>query len=67
MYQTRSRYKELGLKLISLKEKISRMPKRPSMEGEKKDNRTRDPFKLLIKEDLSQQRNKMMDNFAQIL
>jgi hypothetical protein len=34
------------------------------MEGENKDDRTRYPFKLLIEEALTQQRNAMMDNFA---
>jgi hypothetical protein len=37
------------------------------MVGEKKDDGTGDPFKLLIEESLTQQRNKMMDGFAQIL
>jgi hypothetical protein len=37
------------------------------MEGENKDEGTGDPFKLLIEEALMQQRNEMMDNFAQIL
>jgi hypothetical protein len=37
------------------------------MVGEKKDDGTRDPFKMLLKEALAQQRNKMMDSFAQIL
>ena len=37
------------------------------MEGENKYDRTGDPFKLLIKESLTQHRNKMMDSFAQIL
>jgi hypothetical protein len=37
------------------------------MEGEKKDDGTGDPFKLLIEESLTQQRNEMMDNFVQIL
>jgi hypothetical protein len=32
----RSGYRELGLKLVSLEEKFSRTPKKPSMEGEKK-------------------------------
>jgi hypothetical protein len=36
------------------------------MEGEKKDDRIGDPFKL-IEESLTQQRNKMMDSFVQIL
>jgi hypothetical protein len=37
------------------------------MAGENKDDRTRDPFKLFIEESLMQQRNEMMDSFAQIL
>jgi hypothetical protein len=37
------------------------------MEGENKDDGMGDPFKLLIEESLTQQRNEMMDNFAQIL
>jgi hypothetical protein len=43
------------------------MPKRPLMEGENKDDGIADPFKLLIEEDLTQQRNELMDSFAQIL
>jgi hypothetical protein len=64
---TRSGYKELGLELVSLEEKISRMPKRPLMVGENKDDGTRDPFKMFLEESLMQQRNEMMDSFAQIL
>ena len=63
----RSGYKELSLEPVSLEERSSRMLKRPPMEGEKKDDRIGDPFKLLIEEALTQQRNKMMDCFAQIL
>jgi hypothetical protein len=37
------------------------------MAGEKKYDGTRDPFKLLIEETLTQQRNEMMDSFTQIL
>ena len=37
------------------------------MVGENKYDGTRDPFKLLIEEVLTQQRNEMMDSFAQIL
>jgi hypothetical protein len=37
------------------------------MGEEKRDDGARDPFKLLLKEALMRQRNKMMDNFAQIL
>jgi hypothetical protein len=64
MSPTRSEYKELGLELVSLEDKISHTPKRPLMEGENKDERTRYPFKMLIEESLMQQRNSMMDNFA---
>jgi hypothetical protein len=60
-------YKELGLELVSLEKRISRMPKKPPMVGENKEDRTRDPFKLLIEEALMQQRNEMMDSFTQIL
>jgi hypothetical protein len=67
MSPTRSQYKELGLDLVSLEEKSYRKPKRPLMVGENKYDMTRDPFKLLIKESLMQQRNKMMDSFVQIL
>jgi hypothetical protein len=67
MSPTRSEYKELGLELVSLEERSSRMPKRPPMEGEKKYDGTGDPFKLLIEESLTQQKNKMMDSFTQIL
>ena len=37
------------------------------MEGENKYDGTRDHFKPLIEEALTQQRNEMMDNFVQIL
>jgi hypothetical protein len=67
MSTTRSEYKELGLELVSLEERRSRMPKRPPMEGENKDENTGDPFKLLIEKSLMQQRNEMMDSFTQIL
>jgi hypothetical protein len=63
----RSKYKELGLDLVSLEERSSRTPKRPPIAGEKKDDRIGDPFKLLIEEALMQQRNEMMDSFTQIL
>jgi hypothetical protein len=46
MSPMRSDYKELGLELVSLEDKISRMPKRPIMAGEKKYGGTRDPFKM---------------------
>jgi hypothetical protein len=37
------------------------------MWDKKKYDGARDPFKLFLEEDLARQRNKMMDNFAQIL
>jgi hypothetical protein len=67
MSPTRSKYKELGLELVSLEERSSRMPKRPPMERENKDDGTGYPFKLLIEEALTQQRNEIMDSFTQIL
>ena len=67
MSPTRSGYKELGLKLVFIEEKISRMPKRPLMAGENKYDGIGDPFKKFLEESLTQQRNEMMDSFAQIL
>jgi hypothetical protein len=67
MSPTRSGYKELGLELFYLEDKIYCMPKIPSMVGENKDNGTRYLFKLLLEESLVQQRNEMMDSFVQIL
>jgi hypothetical protein len=37
------------------------------MGEKKKDDGASDPFKLLFEESLAQQRDKIMDNFAQIL
>jgi hypothetical protein len=37
------------------------------MVGEKKDDGIGDPFKMLLEETLTQQRNEMMDSFMQIL
>jgi hypothetical protein len=67
MSPTRSEYKKLGLKLVYIEDKISHTPKRPLMEGEKNDDGIGDPFKLLIEEAFTQQRNEMMDIFTQIL
>jgi hypothetical protein len=67
MSPTRLGYKELGLELVSLEDKISHTPKQPLMEGEKKEDGIGYPFKMLLKEALTQQRNNMMDSFAQIL
>jgi hypothetical protein len=67
MSPTRSEYKELGLELVYVEDNISRTPKRPLMAGEKKDDGMGYPFKLLIEESLTQQRNEMRDSFTQIL
>jgi hypothetical protein len=37
------------------------------MAGEKKHDGKRDPFKMLLEEALTQQRNEMMDSFSKIL
>ena len=67
MSLTRLGYKYLGFDLVSLEEKISCMPKIPSMERENKDDGRGDPFKMFLEESLTQQRNEMMDSFTQIL
>jgi hypothetical protein len=56
MSPMRSEYKDLCLELVSLEDKSSRIPKLPLMVGEKKDDETGYPFKLLIEESLTQQR-----------
>jgi hypothetical protein len=53
MSPTRLEYKDLGLELVSLEDKISFTPKRTLMEGENKDDGIGDPFKLLIDEALT--------------
>jgi hypothetical protein len=67
MSPIRSEYKELGLELVSVEEKISRTPKKPLMVGENKYDKMGDPLKLLIEEALTQQRNEMMHSFTQNL
>jgi hypothetical protein len=60
-------YRELGVEIVYLEEKYYRTPKQPSMVEEKRDNKTRYPFKLFLKESRTRRRNEMMDNFSQIL
>jgi hypothetical protein len=43
------------------------MPKRHLTVGENKEYGTNDPFKMLLEESLMQNRNEMMDSFAQML
>ena len=64
MSQTRSRYKELGLKLVEPLQDQPRKSQRPPMAEEKKNEGVGYPFKILLKDTLKQQRNVMMDNFA---
>jgi hypothetical protein len=67
MSPKRSGYKKLGLKPIEpLQDRSCRARKKP-MRGEKKDDGARDPIKMLLEEALARKRNKMMDNFMQIL
>jgi hypothetical protein len=49
-----SKYKELGLELVSLGDQSSCMPKRPLMAGENKYDMIGDPFKMLLEEVLTQ-------------
>jgi hypothetical protein len=63
----RSRYRELGLELVSLEDNRSRQPKQHLIAKEKREDGAGDPFNMLLEEALMQQRNVMMDNFAHIL
>ena len=67
MSPTRSEYRKLGLKIVSLEDNRSRTPKKPSMLEEKKNYRVDDPINLLLEQDLTRQRDKMMENFSHIL
>jgi hypothetical protein len=53
--------------LVSLEENHSHTPKKPSMAEEKKNDRADDPINLLLEQALTQQRDKMMENFSHIL
>ena len=67
MSPTRFGYKKLGLEPVEpLQDWLRRTRKQP-MGDEKKDDGAGDPFKFLLEESLVRQRNKIMDNFAQIL
>jgi hypothetical protein len=67
MSLTRSEYRKLGLEIVSLEDNLSRTPKKPSMEEEKKNDGADDPINLLLEQALTRQRDKMMENFAHIL
>jgi hypothetical protein len=67
MSPMRSAYIELGLEIVSLEDIHSCTPKQPPMEEEKREKWAEDPFKFFLEESLAQKRNKMMDNFSQML
>jgi hypothetical protein len=67
MSPTRSEYSKLGLELVSLEDNRSRMPKKPSMVEEKKNDGVEDSINLLLEQALARQRNEMMENFSHIL
>jgi len=48
----RSRYKELGLKLVEPLQDQPRKPQQPPMVEQKKDEGARDPYKILLEEAL---------------
>ena len=67
MSPTRSGYEELGLDLVEPLQDQPHKPQQHPMVEEKKDEGVGDPFKMLFEKALKRQRDKMMDNFAQIL
>jgi hypothetical protein len=67
MSPTRSEYRKLGLKLVSLEENLSHTPKKPSMVEENKNDREEDSINLLLEQALTRQRDEMMENFSHIL
>jgi len=60
-------YKKLGFELVEPLQDQPRKSQQPPMADEKKDEEVGDLIKILLEEALEQQRNAMMDNFAQIL
>jgi hypothetical protein len=58
---------KLGLELVSLEDNRSLMPKKPSMEEEKKNDGADNPINLLLEQALTRQREEMMENFSHIL
>jgi hypothetical protein len=62
-----SKYRKLGLKLVSLEENQSRTPKKLSMVEEKKNDEVDDPIIMFLDQALTRQREKMMENFSHFL
>jgi hypothetical protein len=67
MSPMRSKYSKLGLKIVSLEENHSRMPNKPSMVEEKKNDEADDLINLFLEQALTRQRDEMMENFFNIL
>jgi hypothetical protein len=67
MSPTRSRYRGLGLNIVSLEENNSHPPNKTPMGEENMDEEVGDPIKLFLEEALKRQRNEVMDIFCQIL
>jgi hypothetical protein len=54
---TRSGYRDLGLKIVTLEDNHSLHPKKPLMGEENRNEVEEDPIKLFLMESLAQQRN----------
>jgi hypothetical protein len=67
MSPTRSRYKELGLEVVDPLKDCPCRPWNSFMGEENRDEGEKYPFKLFLEESLTRERNKMMDNFSQII
>ena len=63
MSPTRSKYRKLGLELVSLEENISCMPKKPSIVEENKSDGEEDSINMLFEQALTRQRDEMMEIF----
>ena len=64
MSPMREGYKELGLDLVEPLQDQPHKSRWKPMGDENKDEGTKDPIKMLLKEALEKQRNAMMDNFT---
>jgi hypothetical protein len=53
MSPTRSEYRKLGLKLVSLEYNLSHTPKKPSRVEEKKNGGADDPINMLLEQALT--------------
>jgi hypothetical protein len=67
MSPKRSKYRNLGLELVSLEYNLSHMPKKPSMVEENKNDGADDSINMLLEQALTRQRDKMMENSSHIL